>query len=255
MQAFRPALRALLKLSVADGLRPSRSYRDRAWPDSSLSTDCFTDIYRVLSLPAVVLRLRGGGGATARRSERQLAGSQAGCPVPSVLRGWARPCAASELATHGTPRSDRDFPVLPGVVRATRHFSSGRLLSRQRPPQRRAVQPAGRLRPGRPQRVLQRAPAGAAAPGASSLPGAPGAAGQTLAAAPAPGTTPLVGAAEERDVRVETPHVVAVFTNRGARLKSWRLKAYKDNHGEPLELVATELASHAAAPVLASRGR
>ena len=43
--------------------------------------------------------------------------------------------------------------------------------------------------------------------------------------------------------RVETPHIVAVFTNRGARLKSWRLKAYKDNHGDPLELVATELAS------------
>ena len=53
----------------------------------------------------------------------------------------------------------------------------------------------------------------------------------------------MVGATEERDVRVETPHVVAVFTNRGARLKSWRLKAYKDNHGEPLELVATELAA------------
>jgi YidC/Oxa1 family membrane protein insertase len=83
-------------------------------------------------------------------------------------------------------------------------------------------------------------PAGAAAPGASSLPGA---AGQTLAAAPAPGTTPLVGATEERDVRVETPHVVAVFTNRGARLKSWRLKAYKDNQGDPLELVVTELAA------------
>src|SRR5207237_564238 len=47
---------------------------------------------------------------------------------------------------------------------------------------------------------------------------------------------------EERDVRVETPHVIAVFTNRGARLKSWRLKQYKDNHGDPLELVATELA-------------
>src|SRR4029077_9540078 len=92
-----------------------RFHRSRT--HSSLSTDCFTDIYRVLSLPAFVLPLRGGGGATARRSERQLAGSQAGCPVPSVLRGWARPCAASELATNGTPRSSRDFLILPGLVR------------------------------------------------------------------------------------------------------------------------------------------
>jgi YidC/Oxa1 family membrane protein insertase len=66
---------------------------------------------------------------------------------------------------------------------------------------------------------------------------------QTLAVAPAPGTTALIGAAEENGVRVETPHVIAVFTNRGARLQSWRLKDYKDNHAEPLELVATELAS------------
>ncbi len=186
-----------------------------------------------------MLRVRGGGDATARRSERQLAGSQAGCPVPSVLRGWARPCAASELATNGTPRSDRDFLVLPGAVRLPGVFRQAGSEAGSDAPQRRAVQPAGRLRPGRPQRVLQR-PRRCRGTGASSLPGA---AGQTLAAAPAPGTTPLVGATEERDVRVETPHVVAVFTNRGARLKSWRLKAYKDNHGEPLELVATELAA------------
>jgi YidC/Oxa1 family membrane protein insertase len=76
---------------------------------------------------------------------------------------------------------------------------------------------------------------------ASTIPGGPGV-GTSLAVAPAPGTS-VIGDAEERDVRVETPHVIAVFTNRGARLKSWRLKDYKDNHGEPLELVLTELAS------------
>ena len=69
------------------------------------------------------------------------------------------------------------------------------------------------------------------------------AAGATLAATPAPGSTPVVGEAEERDVRIETAHLVAVFTNRGGRLKSWRLKSYKDIHGQPLELVATDLAT------------
>jgi len=64
----------------------------------------------------------------------------------------------------------------------------------------------------------------------------------TLVAPPPADATQVIGAAEERDLSIETPHVVAVFTNRGARLKSWRLKAYKDIHGEPLELVATELA-------------
>src|SRR5262245_9532083 len=65
--------------------------------------------------------------------------------------------------------------------------------------------------------------------------------GQTLAAAPTPGTKSVIGDTEEHDVRLETPHVLAVFTSRGARLKSWRLKAYKDIRGEPLELVANEI--------------
>jgi YidC/Oxa1 family membrane protein insertase len=70
------------------------------------------------------------------------------------------------------------------------------------------------------------------------------------AAAPPPATAPpsgptataLVGDTGERDVRVETRDVIAVFTNRGARLKSWRLKHFLDPKNEPLELVPTELA-------------
>ena len=53
----------------------------------------------------------------------------------------------------------------------------------------------------------------------------------------------LVTATAERDVRVETRDVVAVFTNRGARLKSWRLRHYLDRQGEPQELVVSQLAS------------
>ena len=48
---------------------------------------------------------------------------------------------------------------------------------------------------------------------------------------------PLVAEQSERDIRVETDDVIAVFTNRGARLKSWRLKHYQDQQGQPLELV------------------
>ena len=59
----------------------------------------------------------------------------------------------------------------------------------------------------------------------------------------APSATPLVGGLTERDIRVETADVIAVFGNRGARLKSWRLKRYFDGKGAPLELVAGELGS------------
>lgn len=52
----------------------------------------------------------------------------------------------------------------------------------------------------------------------------------------------LVGDATERDVTIDTPHVTAVFTNRGGRLKSWRLKEYKDANGDALELVDASLA-------------
>ena len=59
-------------------------------------------------------------------------------------------------------------------------------------------------------------------------------------APPAPAAPPaatLVGDTQERTVRLETRSVVAVFTNRGARLKSWRLKRYLDHQGQPQELV------------------
>jgi YidC/Oxa1 family membrane protein insertase len=58
-----------------------------------------------------------------------------------------------------------------------------------------------------------------------------------------PTAPPLVGATAERDVRVETDEVIAIFTNHGARLKSWRLKHYRDEKGEALELVAGDLGS------------
>jgi YidC/Oxa1 family membrane protein insertase len=41
----------------------------------------------------------------------------------------------------------------------------------------------------------------------------------------------------ERDIVVENAFVRGVFSSRGAELKSWRLKRYFDDEGQPLELV------------------
>ena len=101
-----------------------------------------------------------------------------------------------------------------------------------------------------------------AAGGASGVGAAPSATGSGLAAlssmspgsssatAPAisPGASALVSETSERDVRVETSTVVAIFTNRGGRLKSWRLKRYTDQNNEPIELVATELGPNITLP-------
>ena len=97
-------------------------------------------------------------------------------------------------------------------------------------------------------------PAPKPAPSAAPSPNATDAAAAAHKPAPAavesaagqpatPVAAPLVGVTAERDVRVETDEVIAVFTNRGARLKSWRLKRYRDEKGEPLELVAGDLGS------------
>jgi YidC/Oxa1 family membrane protein insertase len=64
--------------------------------------------------------------------------------------------------------------------------------------------------------------------------------GQVKPAQPAPGVeapAALLADSVERDVVVENDLVRALFANRGAVLKSWRLKQYKDAAGQPLELV------------------
>jgi YidC/Oxa1 family membrane protein insertase len=60
---------------------------------------------------------------------------------------------------------------------------------------------------------------------------------------PVPLAAALVAESAERDVRVETRDVIAVFTNKGARLKSWRLKHYRDQQQQPQELIE-HLPSH-----------
>jgi YidC/Oxa1 family membrane protein insertase len=55
------------------------------------------------------------------------------------------------------------------------------------------------------------------------------------------GAVVVTGESNERDVRVETRDVIAVFTNRGGRLKSWRLRHYLDQTRAPLELIPERL--------------
>jgi YidC/Oxa1 family membrane protein insertase len=100
------------------------------------------------------------------------------------------------------------------------------------------------------------APAATTEPAKAGTPSTPAATAPKTAAATAPAATPpipaapaapkattLVGDTVEHDVRIETRDVVAVFTNRGARIKSWRLKHFFNADKQPLELVATELAA------------
>jgi YidC/Oxa1 family membrane protein insertase len=51
-----------------------------------------------------------------------------------------------------------------------------------------------------------------------------------------------------RDIVVENADVRAVFTTRGAVLKSWELKKYRDDGGQPLEIIAGHAPADAALP-------
>ncbi len=57
-----------------------------------------------------------------------------------------------------------------------------------------------------------------------------------------------VSAASEQDYIIETSLYKITFTNRGALVKSWILKKYKDSKGKPLELVNTRAAGKANFP-------
>jgi YidC/Oxa1 family membrane protein insertase len=56
-----------------------------------------------------------------------------------------------------------------------------------------------------------------------------------------PQNAAVVTEAGEREIVVDTPTVQAVFTNRGARLLRWRLKAHRDSNGNAIDLVPTDV--------------
>jgi YidC/Oxa1 family membrane protein insertase len=80
-----------------------------------------------------------------------------------------------------------------------------------------------------------------AVPPATQTSGATAAVAAPGSTTPAPAveveSTPIMSAASEQDIVVESPAVTAVISTRGAVLKSWRLKNYHDGGGAPLDLV------------------
>jgi YidC/Oxa1 family membrane protein insertase len=87
------------------------------------------------------------------------------------------------------------------------------------------------------------APAGPQPGAASGAPSATSAGTPSAAVAPpanvaqAPVLTVEEGEPNEREITVETRTVRAVFSNRGARIKHWILKNYRNDRGDPLDLV------------------
>jgi len=63
------------------------------------------------------------------------------------------------------------------------------------------------------------------------------ASGVAAAPAEAASASPAVVAASESQTIVENELYRITFTNRGAQVKSWILKKYKDSHGHPLDMV------------------
>ena len=128
------------------------------------------------------------------------------------------PAGADEtaVAIHGKARLSRDLSLvrgprgLPGVLRAEAGAATGRPRPAPAPTRRR-------------QRTTTAA-------------GVTGAGGRAGAAAPSTRRADRRrhGA---RDIVVETDTVRAVFSTAGATLKSWQLKKYLDDAGQPLELV------------------
>ena len=61
------------------------------------------------------------------------------------------------------------------------------------------------------------------------------------ASAPVPASAVVIGGEVEREIVVETATVEATLSNRGGRILHWRLKAYQDSLGQPMDLVPSDL--------------
>jgi YidC/Oxa1 family membrane protein insertase len=92
--------------------------------------------------------------------------------------------------------------------------------------------------------------AGAIAAGQASVANAPVEAGAATAAAAAgaPAVAALVGDSTDREIVVDTTHVRATFSTRGAVLKSWVLKHYLERDGKPIDIIPPQPVSVASKP-------
>jgi len=108
------------------------------------------------------------------------------------------------------------------------------------------VRPARQPKPS-PTAASQQQAAPDAAPIPERSPAAPedGLPAPSVAEAPPsePGPAPaqVVGEQAERTLTIETRTVIATLSNRGARITSWRLKQYRNDRGEPVDLVPEPL--------------
>lgn len=93
--------------------------------------------------------------------------------------------------------------------------------------------------PRDPGPVAQTSPAPAQPQSETTAQPADGTAARRPAAASDP--APVTTADREREIVVETSTVQAVFSNRGGRLLHWRLKGYRDDEGDPLDLVPSRV--------------
>jgi len=69
------------------------------------------------------------------------------------------------------------------------------------------------------------------------------------AGAQASGATPAITAPSETETTVENELYRIVFTNRGAQVKSWILKSYKDTTGKPLDMVQPQASARFGFPL------
>src|SRR5262245_24118484 len=84
----------------------------------------------------------------------------------------------------------------------------------------------------------QTAPSQAAKQSAAAQSPAPAA---TPSATPAAEPQALIAETAEREISIETATVQAVVSNRGGRLVHWRLKNYRDDQGNPVDLIPSSV--------------
>jgi YidC/Oxa1 family membrane protein insertase len=88
--------------------------------------------------------------------------------------------------------------------------------------------------------------ASAQASAASAVPATPASdqpSATTAAGVAAEGAAPAVAEQAERDIVVDTGLVRAVFSNRGAVIKSWQLTGFFDQQRQPIDLIPADLPS------------
>jgi YidC/Oxa1 family membrane protein insertase len=90
----------------------------------------------------------------------------------------------------------------------------------------------------------------AASPSASSPPTPESPATPVAAAEPpaVPAAPSVVGETADREIIFDSPTVSATLSNRGGRILHWRLKEYRDDQGQPVDLVPSGIPSDQPTP-------